>query len=79
MGTPTVDMFSSALNTRCDRCFWNHCAPRCEFIDAFSVPCGGPENRWIYPSLSDALRLLHKILADLATATVILSEWQEQA
>jgi len=77
-GAPTVDMFASALNTRCTRFFSRLRTPGCEGVDAFTVDWGGAENRWIFPPFSDARRVLDKIVADGATATVVLPVWQAQ-
>jgi len=53
-------------------------APGTEAVDAFSVSWGG-ENNWINPPFSQAARVLDKVSADKATATVVLPVWVAQA
>lgn len=77
-GAPTVDMSSSAINTRCTRLFSRRRTPGREGVDAFTVDWGGAEDRWIFPPFLDASRVVDKVVADGATATVILPVWQAQ-
>lgn len=77
-GGPTIDMIASAVNTRCTRFFSRMRTPGCEGVDAFSAHWGGEDNRWIFPPFSDARRVVDKIIADGATATVVLPVWQAQ-
>eukprot|EP00170_Pyropia_yezoensis_P004852 contig_19736_g4866 len=77
-GVATIDIFASAVNTRCTRFFSRMRTPGCEGVDAFTGHWGGQDNRWIFPFFTDARRVVDKIMADGATATVILPVWQAQ-
>jgi len=72
-------MFASAINTQCTRFFYKMLAPGCDGVDAFSVHWGGAENRWMFPPVSYARRMVYKIAADSATEMVILPVCQAQA
>lgn len=78
-GVHTVDRFATALNARCARFNSQRHGPGTEGVDTFSVPWGGNENNWIYPPFSQAARVIAKVLADKATATVVLPVWTAQA
>eukprot|EP00170_Pyropia_yezoensis_P003838 contig_16035_g3849 len=77
-GVATIDMFASAVDTRCTRFFSRMPTPGCEGVDVFTAHWGGQDNRWIFPPFTDAWRVVEKIIADGATATVILPVWQAQ-
>lgn len=77
-GIHTVDRFATALNTRCARFNSLRTSPGTEGVDTFSLPWGGNENSWIYPPFSQVARVIDKVVADKATATVILPVWTAQ-
>jgi len=77
-GVHTVDRFASPTNTKCARFNSLRHAPGTEAVDAFSVFWGGGENNWIYPPFNQVERVLAKVRADKATATVILPVWVAQ-
>jgi len=77
-GRHTVDRFASPANAKCARFNTALHAPGTEAVDTFSVFWGGLENNWIYPPFNQAARVLDKVRADKATATVILPVWVAQ-
>lgn len=77
-GTHTIDRFATALNTRCARFNSLLHSQGTEAVDAFSVPWDGNENSWIYPPFSQVARVIDKVVADKATATVVLPVWTAQ-
>lgn len=77
-GVHTVDRFASTLNTHCPRFNARQYCPGAEAVDAFSVWLGGTDNSWINPPFALAERVLHKIVRDRATATVVLPVWTAQ-
>lgn len=77
-GQHTVDRFASPLNAVCPRFNTQLHAPGTEAVDAFAVWWGGAENNWINAPFSQASRVLDKVIADKATATVILPVWTAQ-
>lgn len=77
-GPHTVDRFATTLNTQCVRFNSLHRCPGTEAVDAFTVSWGAGENNWVNPPFSQAARVVDKIVAEQATATVILPVWTAQ-
>ena len=77
-GCHAVDRLATPLNALCPRFNTKMHAPGTEAVDAFSVSWGG-ENNWVNPPFSQAARVLDKVSADKATATVVLPVWVAQA
>lgn len=78
-GNHTVDRFASPTNTRCPQFNSLVLCPGTEAVHAFTVHWGGSDNNWISPPFSQAGRVVDKVVADGATATVILPVWTAQA
>jgi len=74
-GVHTVDRFASALNTHCPRFNSRHHFPGTEAVDAFSVSWAGSDNSWVNPPFAQASRVVDKIVAEGANATVLLPVW----
>jgi len=78
-GIQTVDRFASALNTHCPRFNSLHHGPGTEAVDAFSVSWTGSDSSWVSPPFAQASRVVDKILAEGANATVLLPVWTAQS
>jgi len=77
-GCHTFDRLATPLTTLCPRFNTKMHAPGTEAVDAFSVSWGG-ENNWVNRPVSQAARVLKKVSADKAAATVVLPVWVAQA
>jgi len=78
-GVHTVDRFASFLNTHCPRFTSRHHCLGTKAVDAFSVAGAASDNSWVNPPFEQASRVVDKIVADGANATVLLSLWTAQS
>ena len=76
-GAPTIDLFASRLNAKCQKfCSWKR-DPEAVVIDAFTIPWN-KEFFYAFPPFSIILRVLHKIVRDQAEGIVIVPNWPSQ-
>jgi len=74
-GPCTVNRFADDRNTQLGILNSKVFCPGTSGVDAFSFTWAG-ENNWLCPSISLILRVLEKVRADRATATLIVPWWE---
>ncbi len=75
-GPHNVDRFASDLNALFPRFFSRFYCPGCEGIDSFGAHWGHEgDNNWINPPFGLIGRVLRKLRADRARATVVIHVW----
>ena len=73
---PTLDLFASRLNRKCDRYYSFRCDPGCEGVDALSDDkCWRNTAAYAAPPPHLIPRMLQKIRADRARVLVFLPLW----
>eukprot|EP00168_Porphyra_purpurea_P011390 TRINITY_DN2899_c0_g1_i2.p3 TRINITY_DN2899_c0_g1~~TRINITY_DN2899_c0_g1_i2.p3 ORF type:complete len:325 (+),score=68.87 TRINITY_DN2899_c0_g1_i2:1192-2166(+) len=77
-GPHEVDLFAATHNAHCPRFFSLPASPGCDAVDAFDQDWS-TGNLWANPPFSAIPRVLRKIRAGGATATLFLPVWQAQA
>ena len=78
-GLHSCDRFASDLNHQVPRFYSLRWCPGTAGIDAFDHFWGNPlENNWVNPPFSLIGRVINKIVADKAIATVIVPWWTSQ-
>uniref|UniRef100_A0A0A9ZI08 Transposon Ty3-I Gag-Pol polyprotein n=1 Tax=Lygus hesperus TaxID=30085 RepID=A0A0A9ZI08_LYGHE len=78
LGTPTIDLFASAANSKCTQFFAWHPDPRAIGIDAFTHSWKNLKF-YAFPPFVLILKVLRKIIADQATGIVVVPDWPAQA
>jgi len=71
----TVDRFAGDVNTQLTIFNSKLFCPGTSGVNAFSFTWAG-QNNWLSPPISRVLRVLEKIRADGATATLIVPWWE---
>lgn len=76
-GMPTIDLFASHTNTKCDRyCSWQ-ADPFSIGVNAFTL-CWGNEFPYIFPPFNIIPRVLRKLQSDKCAAIVVVPLWDSQ-
>lgn len=76
-GQPTIDLFASRLNKKCDRYVSWHRDPDAFSVNAFTI-------RWsshffyAFPPFAIILKTLRKIILDKATGIIVVPDWPTQ-
>ena len=78
IGRPSIDMFASRLNYKCERYVAWQPDPFAEAVDAFSLDWGNEQLIYIFPPFCIINRVLQKIDLDRANAIVIVPYWTTQ-
>lgn len=76
-GTPSVDLFASRINKKCNLFYSWHKDPEAKTIDAFTTSWSDIFF-YAFPPFSLILRTLKKILADEATGILVVPFWPTQ-
>lgn len=77
-GTPSIDLFASRLNYKCDKfCSWQPC-PQAMAIDAFSLDWGQFNLCYAFPPFCLLGRVLSKLRRDKAEMILIAPAWSSQ-
>ena len=77
-GEPSIDLFASRLNYKCDRYVAWQPDPFAVAIDAFTINWGNENLSYIFPPFCLIGRVLQKIDFDKADAIVIVPYWTTQ-
>lgn len=77
LGRPTVDLFASSMNAKCDKFVSWHRDPNSIAIDAFTIRWSN-EYFYAFPPFSMILRVLQKIVTDRAEGIVVVPLWPTQ-
>ena len=77
-GQPSLDLFASRLNFKCDRYVAWQPDPYCEAVDAFTLDWGNEKLSYIFPPFCIIHRILQKIDFDKADALIIVPMWTTQ-
>lgn len=77
-GEPTVDLFASILNRKCERYVSWLPDPSSEQVDAFTISWKGIFF-YCFPPFSLLLRVMQKIIQDEAEGIVVAPYWPTQA
>ena len=77
-GMPSLDLFASRLNHKCDRYVAWQPDPFAEAVDAFSLDWGKEKLLYIFPPFCIINRVLQKIDLDEADAIIIVPYWTTQ-
>jgi len=78
LGRPTVDLFASHKNHKCDRYFSWFPDEGAEGVDAFTVSWAD-EEIYAFPPFALVLRVLQKIWADRAEGWIVVPHWPTQS
>lgn len=78
-GTPTIDMFASRINYKCNKFVSWYPEPEAWNVDAFAMSWELPnELLYFFPPFSLAGRLLHRVLQYRCHAIVVIPDWSSQ-
>lgn len=77
LGNPTIDLFASRLNTKCDKYVSWRQDPNSIAVDSFTISW---KNIFFYafPPFSLILRVLNKIIVDQAAGIIVVPYWPSQ-
>lgn len=76
-GYPSIDIFASRANAKCESYFAWHRDPEAMAIDAFTQDWSG-EFFYAFPPFSLILRVLQKIRSDKASGILVVPNWPNQ-
>lgn len=76
-GTPTVDLFASQANAKCDKYISWFKDPDCYAVDAFTIYWGN-DFFYAFPPFAILTRVLQKIIEDKACGILIVPLWESQ-
>ena len=68
-GTPSIDVFVSRCNAKCDYCSW-HRDPEASTVDAFTLDWENL-NFYAFPPFSMILKVVRKIISDQAQEVIV--------
>ena len=77
-GIPTLDLFASRLNYKCERYVAWQPDPYCVSVDAFTLDWGQEQLSYIFPPFCIIHKILQKIDFDEANALIIVPLWTTQ-
>ena len=78
-GTPSIDLFASRLNKKCERYYSWRKDPEALAVDAFTRDWGSEPCFWAFPPFALILKTLKKIKTDEATGLMVVANWPNQA